>query len=698
MNSYLRKRGVRRSRADSVESGINLYPAVKDQQEMKKKRSVKVVPHDASSLSQLSDAFNDYLRQMRRRGGKATAERTAFLQRERDFADFKRNLDLQALQASQSGPFTPSAQQEIVRNNLGPLKRILLRGHFPVNEEMKRILADTILPEVAEYVGKRKRPVVVFTDRKRTRDNLKQRLLDMQQRQVIPPTRIYTTEGSKLVYLTTPDGEEHALNSRGGKRNKLKAGLYPLKDRFKYPKKVAKADSNAVIILTKSGLEGLNLSAADEVVFAGRFDNPGQEYQAEDRINRPDQITPPKATYFLALDPFALSLSNRQEKKRNSILSALGEHPTSDYSHPLDTSSARRKALAALPQFRQAFGGDLVDPFFAEMDPEGYIRNQIDAYAANAARQAAAQTAMVQQQVDDEKQAWIKNTADMLENALGPSVPKEVYKRAAEAVYVIEGGADERREAVDEVMAGRPRIAFVQAFYVDPDRGSIHMHTGPLRQDPNIPTRALLGRMRVPKSQIVILATSRNDTIRNGRLTGWVLNYLDRQTRANQNPRARANLPIEDFEVKPTDESEEQIRRIRLSLFQKFLNEGYSKNKTIRVMGRIYHPGERLDPHDAKTLAFQMAGRRRGSRFMYEGTNQPTALSKHRARQKRSDESAFQKRKDYENMLAVGRKSGPYRVTHEPSYKTGKPVFYIWPLGREYKTESGVKRAWERLK
>ena len=697
VNRYLRKRGVRRSRADAVKSGINLYPAVPDQMQMQKNRSLRIVPHEPDALRDLATAYNTYLQALSRRRTQRSDGQSDFVDRGQAFSRFKQNLDLQILTASQGDELSPEAVDQIVQNNIGEVKRILLRGHFPVNEAMKQVIASTILPHVADYVSNRKRPVVVFTDRKGTRDRLKNLLLNDMRRGKIPPTRIYTTDGSKKVYLTAPDGESHLLNERT-KRGKLKEGLYPLTHRFRFPKKVTQADRNAVIILTKSGLEGLNLASASEVVFAGRFDNPGQEYQAEDRINRPDQVTPPKATYFLGLDPFSLSLSNRQEKKRNSILSALGESPTSDFSFPLDTSRARVLALQALPDFQRAFGTELIEPFFAELDPRGYIRDQIDEYHADLQRQEDARNALGQKSEEDAKADWVKTTADTLENALGSSVPREVYERAAEAVYIIEGGADERREAVDEVMAGKSRIPFVQALYVDPNRGSIHTHTGPLRQDPNILTRALLGRMKVPKSQIVILATSRTDTITNGRLTGWVRNYLDRQTRANRNPRARTNLPIEDFEVKPTDESEEQIRRIRLSLFQKFLNEGYSKNKAIRVMGRIYHPGERLDPHDAKTLAFQMAGRRRGSRFMYEGTNKPTSLSKHRARQKRSDESAFQKRKDYENMLAVGRKSGPYRVTHEPSYKTGKPVFYIWPLGREYRTESGVKRAWERLK
>lgn len=706
VNSYLRRRGVRRSREDSIRSGINLYPAVADQKSMRKRRKLMIIPHGKENLIRLAGTFSDYLRALASgvsRG--AQGERQAFVERAADFNNFRNQLDVAIRSKLQGKQPSKKDIQELVQQHLLPLKEILLRGHFPVNDEMKDVISDTILPSVAKHVSNRSRPVVVFTDRLSTRDRLKNVLLDQQRRKQIPPTRIYTTDGSKKVFLTTPEGQKQLLNSREGRRGKLKEGLYPLKDRFKYPKKLKKADSNAVIILTKSGLEGLNLAAAGEVVFAGRFSNPGQEYQAEDRINRPDQIKPPKATFILALDPFSLSLANRQEKKRNSILSALGETPTSDFSHPMDASQAQRVALAALPEFNRAFGESLVEPFFAEIAPEKYIKSQIAAYLQSNERQVRASQLGAEQQEQSTKAQAIQSRAQAFAGRLGTGTPMAQYVLAAEADDLIRNKSYlGRQEEVDKVLAGKKRVPFVQALFKELKGATVKESLGPMTQDPDVPgyvrlkPRGSNRNVRVGKGSVVIITTDKKAVVQNTKLITWMKGVFRRELGATNNPRARKNLPLELFDPKPTDPSEEQIRRIRTSLFQKFINEGYSKNKPIRVMGRVYGPGERLSPEDAKQLAFQMAGRRRGSRFVYQGTNKPTPLSKHRAGIKRADEEAFQKRKAYENMLAIGRKSGPYRVTVEPSYRTGKTVFYIWPLGREYRTETGARRAWEKLK
>ena len=889
---YLRKRGVRRSREDSIRSGIVLYPKAKSQEDMRKQRTLIVVPHDESVLGDLQAQYCEYIehsipecpQHLTARSNSRQAqmeearnERNEFIDRAQAFQRFKSVLDQSILKNAVDGRVTPAAIDGIFKENATQLKRILLRGHFPVNEEMKGIIADTVIPAVVQHVRGRKRPVVIFTDLLATRDRLRDAL-------VAEGRRVYTTEGSNAVFLREPNRKY--AKPRGQKLNpKGKPGLWPLMDRFRYPEGTKKrgknvgvmpADRNAVIILTKSGLEGLNLSGAEEVVFAGRFSNPGQEYQAEDRINRPDQISRPKVTYFVALDPFSLSLSNRQEKKRNSILSTLGESITDDFSRPMDTEKAKRQAQSQMQLFRDYFGDSLVEPFFAELDPQGFIKDQVRRFFADPQRVQAAKAALrasnkyglllsaeqaeemrrvgslLRGTTEDRRRALdkfmgskrrLKDVTVLLEKVglktVGLNKLKEAYeinmsvdgakprpifkskvialnvplppdavhalfsehrrhiyekrqaqqiraqrereaaqqrqqaereaqedrmrryakqqerdriekqrredeKRKAEEDARLERlrrfeakqereRAEKSRRAEDIMEAHRETLEDVmeaiestpveraemireyvgdcsdmpcQVLVRDSVSGWVWSTFGQLRDTgAKIQVKDGSGTHQMNPSDVIILRTGMEKTLPKSvvqkLIDAWKENPPpSRSVRksALNNPRARMNLPIEDFEVKPTDESEEQIRRIRLSLFQKFLNEGYSKNKAIRVMGRIYHPGERLDPHDAKTLAFQMAGRRRGSRFMYEGTNKPTALSKHRARQKRSDESAFQKRKDYENMLAVGRKSGPYRVTHEPSYKTGKPVFYIWPLGREYKTESGVKRAWERLK
>jgi hypothetical protein len=113
------------------------------------------------------------------------------------------------------------------------------------------------------------------------------------------------------------------------------------------------------------------------------------------------------------------------------------------------------------------------------------------------------------------------------------------------------------------------------------------------------------------------------------------------------------------------DPEEEHIRRVRLALFTKFTTEGYSKKRSIRVDGQEFAPGEVLDPISAKKLAFQLAGRRAGYPFLEPGTNIPTEESRYRAKEKLSTPDAAVKRQQYEEMLAVGRKRGRYRLVAE---------------------------------
>lgn len=147
------------------------------------------------------------------------------------------------------------------------------------------------------------------------------------------------------------------------------------------------------------------------------------------------------------------------------------------------------------------------------------------------------------------------------------------------------------------------------------------------------------------------------------------------------------------------DPEDEQIRRIRLALFEKFASEGYSKYKSISVQGRTYGPGQPLEPEDAKQLAFQMAGRRTGSRFLQEGTNRPTAESRVRAYDKLASDDAEDKRQRYEQMLAVGRKSGPYRITYEQQFVDHGPlVWKIQPGGHVHHSRESAEAALARLR
>lgn len=170
-------------------------------------------------------------------------------------------------------------------------------------------------------------------------------------------------------------------------------------------------------------------------------------------------------------------------------------------------------------------------------------------------------------------------------------------------------------------------------------------------------------------------------------------------TRSNPpKPRGRAAAARPAPEEDVYDPEEEQIRRIRLALFEKFTSEGYSKHKPISVKGRTYGPGQPLEPEDAKQLAFQMAGRRTGSRFLQEGSNRPTAESRVRAYDKLASDDAEDKRQRYEKMLAVGRKSGAHRITHEQQFVDHGPlVWKIQPGGHVYHSRAEAERALARL-
>ena len=135
-----------------------------------------------------------------------------------------------------------------------------------------------------------------------------------------------------------------------------------------------------------AGTEGLNLAAAGEVIFAERFFNPGKEWQAEDRINRPEQITPPRITYMIPLEPFSLAYSNRLEQKRNSIYQTLGEAPTSDYSRPLDPTELARALRLNQDAMIDPRGTErdkktarlILAAFRAELNPEQFLLDELE--------------------------------------------------------------------------------------------------------------------------------------------------------------------------------------------------------------------------------------------------------------------------------------------------------------------------------
>jgi hypothetical protein len=101
------------------------------------------------------------------------------------------------------------------------------------------------------------------------------------------------------------------------------------------------------LVLTPAGKEALNLPSADTVILLQRLASPGDELQAEDRINRPQQKNTPKAIYLIPNDPLSMILTSRAERKRSSMLASLGESPDDDFSRsvkvPWDMKDLERK-------------------------------------------------------------------------------------------------------------------------------------------------------------------------------------------------------------------------------------------------------------------------------------------------------------------------------------------------------------------
>lgn len=143
------------------------------------------------------------------------------------------------------------------------------------------------------------------------------------------------------------------------------------------------------------------------------------------------------------------------------------------------------------------------------------------------------------------------------------------------------------------------------------------------------------------------------------------------------------------------DPDEEHIRRVRLALFKKFSTEGYSKKKSIYVDGQKFAPGQVLDPVSAKKLAFQVAGRRAGHPFLVPGTNIPTEESRYRAQLKLETPDAVEKRQQYEQMLAIGRKSGRYRLVKEKKTRGRGYEYVIQPGDLRFDNEELAQIALE---
>jgi hypothetical protein len=129
------------------------------------------------------------------------------------------------------------------------------------------------------------------------------------------------------------------------------------------------------LVATQIANAGLSLPSADFLVMAQRLFSPGEEEQAEDRINRAGKMSRAGARndiiYVMPDDIFSAVLGHRLENRRRSLLALYGEKPGDDNATSL-VAAFRKKAQMATP--RQSTFFEVVD---AASDPMLYVRRAV---------------------------------------------------------------------------------------------------------------------------------------------------------------------------------------------------------------------------------------------------------------------------------------------------------------------------------
>jgi hypothetical protein len=131
----------------------------------------------------------------------------------------------------------------------------------------------------------------------------------------------------------------------------------------------------AFLVATQIANAGLSLPTADYLVMAQRLFSPGEEEQAEDRINRAGKMMRAGATneiiYPMPDDIFSAVIGHRLENRRRSLLALYNEEPGDDYANSLSPAFRARARR----------GNQLEQDFFAVVeaasDPNSFIRRAI---------------------------------------------------------------------------------------------------------------------------------------------------------------------------------------------------------------------------------------------------------------------------------------------------------------------------------
>jgi superfamily II DNA or RNA helicase len=263
---------------------------------------------------------------------------------------------------------------EDIQNYLREFKCATTTLQSGIGDASARLMGQVVAPAAARRFGEQKhRPTVYFMDNVETANDLAGRLWNLYHH--IPNFELHIYHGKKAGEVKNSKvskkgfTDESTLYDVDLHKNEGKDYLKKVANRFK-PK-----DYNAprILVSTQAGREGVDLPAGAEVIFIQRFESPGLEEQAEDRINRADRdpaAPRPKVVYYMPDHYNSFVILNRLERRRTAALKTYGETPASDYSTPLvfahqdDSGDGRadylRRSFAAESDVTNNFQGYLL--------------------------------------------------------------------------------------------------------------------------------------------------------------------------------------------------------------------------------------------------------------------------------------------------------------------------------------------------
>ncbi|MBE0573342.1 DEAD/DEAH box helicase, partial [Candidatus Dojkabacteria bacterium] len=188
--------------------------------------------------------------------------------------------------------------------------------HIMLRRTKQQVLTE--LPSITKnylpYLNNDKRLITSYTDAmtiaKQTTGNIPNSKRFMQVRQAIGLMKVdaaielaedMLVDSGKIVLFAIHKAVVSQLESRLSKYGLIKiVGDVPQKERFDLVQKFQSDPDTRVAVISQAGGEGINLFAANTLVFVEREWNPGKEEQIMGRLHRIGQVNPVTVHYIIA--------------------------------------------------------------------------------------------------------------------------------------------------------------------------------------------------------------------------------------------------------------------------------------------------------------------------------------------------------------------------------------------------------------